>query len=81
MASESLGLLLAAVAVASPTIEQRLRELQPGRGRLSATGDAEGAVSLFAIYPDLPDPVKKVGARPRPTAGRLLCRRPPRSQP
>ena len=61
--AEALGLALSAVAFAAPTIEQRLRELEPGRGRLAAAGAIEGGASAFALLPELSEDAKKVGGR------------------
>lgn len=48
------------MAFVTPTIEQRLKELQPGRGRQAAAASVEGAASVFALQPGLPDALKQV---------------------
>lgn len=58
--AEALGAGLAAVAFVTPSIEQRLKELQPGRGRQAAASSVAGATSVFALQPGLPDAVKQV---------------------
>lgn len=49
------------MAFATPTIEQRLKELAPGRGRLAAAASVDGAASVFALQPSLADATKQVG--------------------
>lgn len=61
--AEALGAVLAAVAFVTPTIEQRLKELQPGRGRQAAAVSVPGAASVFALQPGLPDSLKQVSTR------------------
>lgn len=51
--SEVLAAILAAICIASPTIEARLKELEPGRGRQAAAQQIQGATSVFAIGNDL----------------------------
>jgi hypothetical protein len=58
--AEALGVALASLCIAAPAVEQRLRELQPGRGRLAAQGNLPGSVSLFALAPALGEGLKKV---------------------
>ena len=53
--AEALGTMLAAVACVAHTIELRLKELQPGRGRQAAAGRVEGAISAFALPPSMPE--------------------------
>ncbi|PRW61279.1 required for cyt b6 assembly [Chlorella sorokiniana] len=57
--AEALGAALAAVAFVTPTIEQRLKEIQPGRGRQAAAASVPGAGSVFALQPGLPDGLKQ----------------------
>ena len=57
--SEIIGLFLATIAFLAPTIEQRLKELQPGRGRAAATGVLEGAANCFAIRHSLTENAKR----------------------
>jgi hypothetical protein len=58
--AEALGIALAAVAFATPTIEQRLKELQPGRGRQAVAARVEGASSVFVLQPGAPDALQQV---------------------
>ena len=62
--AEALGALLAAAAFITPAIEQRLKELQPGRGRQAAASSVEGARSAFALLPTAPDLTKQVTPAP-----------------
>lgn len=59
--AEALGAALAAAAIITPSIEERLKELQPGRGRLAAAASVAGASSVFALQPGLADGTKQVG--------------------
>ena len=68
MRAEVLGVALAAVAVATPAVEQRLKELTPGRGRQAAASSVPGATSVFSLQPDLPEATKQV-QRPRVPRG------------
>ncbi|KAA6418702.1 MAG: required for cyt b6 assembly [Trebouxia sp. A1-2] len=47
--SEVFAAVLATICIASPTIEARLKELEPGRGRQAAPQEVQGAISTFAI--------------------------------
>lgn len=58
--SEVLAVLLAAICIASPTIEARLKELEPGRGRQAAAQQIEGASRVFSIADDLSSDQKQV---------------------
>ena len=58
--SEVLAVLLAAICIASPTIEARLKELEPGRGRQAAAQQIEGASRVFSITDDLSPDQKQV---------------------
>ena len=58
--SESFAAVLAAICIASPTIEARLKELEPGRGRQAAPQQVQGASSIFAIAASLPEEQKQV---------------------
>ena len=60
--SEVLATVLAALCIASPTIEARLKELEPGRGRKAAAQQIEGASSVFAIGNDISSQQKQVQA-------------------
>lgn len=72
--SEVLAALLAALCIASPTIEARLKELEPGRGRQATPQQVQGATSVFAISDAISDKQKQViismvllrGGRKRP---------------
>ncbi|KAL4423674.1 hypothetical protein ABPG75_000975 [Micractinium tetrahymenae] len=57
--AEALGAALAAAAIVTPSIEQRLKELQPGRGRQAAASSVAGATSVFALQPGLADGTKQ----------------------
>ena len=59
--SEVLAVVLAALCIASPTIEARLKELEPGRGRQAAPQQVQGAASVFAISDAVSDEQKQVG--------------------
>lgn len=67
--AEALGAALAAVAFITPSIEQRLKELEPGRGRAAAAASVPGASSVFALPPDAPEAVKQVHI----AAGEVHC--------
>ena len=58
--AEALGLALAAVAVIIPTVEQRLNELQPGKGRPAAASLTTGSSSLLAIAEGLSPAARQV---------------------
>ena len=51
--SEVLATVLATICIASPTIEARLKELEPGRGRQAAAQQIEGASRVFSIADNL----------------------------
>lgn len=70
--AEALGGLLAAVGVVTPSLEQLLKERQPGRGRLAATEAVEGATRVFALSSTLSDSAKQVGLRAGNCAKALL---------
>jgi hypothetical protein len=46
---EVLGAILAAVGIAAPTLQQRLEELRPGRGRRAAAESVPGGTNVFAL--------------------------------
>lgn len=46
---EILGAILAAVGIAAPTLQQRLDELRPGRGRRAAAESVPGGTNVFAL--------------------------------
>lgn len=58
--SEILAAVLAALCIASPTIEARLKELEPGRGRQAAPQQVQGATSVFAISDAVSEKLKQV---------------------
>jgi len=58
--AEFLDITLAVLCFVAPEIEQRLRQVGPGRGRAGA-GQVEGSSQLFALADGLPDVLKKVG--------------------
>lgn len=58
--SEILAAALAALCIASPTIEARLKELEPGRGRQAAPQQVQGATSVFAISDAVSEKQKQV---------------------
>lgn len=58
--SEILAAALAALCIASPTVEARLKELEPGRGRQAAPQQVQGATSVFAISDAVSDKQKQV---------------------
>jgi hypothetical protein len=57
--AEFLDITLAGLCFVAPEIEQRLRQVGPGRGRAGA-GQVAGASQLFALAEGLPDAAKKV---------------------
>lgn len=58
-ASEVVGGLLAMLCIVVPLVEDRLSELQPGKGR--AAGEAvQGGINTFALAPSLNEQQKKV---------------------
>jgi hypothetical protein len=48
---EILGAVLAIVGIAAPTIQQRLDELRPGKGRRAAAESVPGGTNVFALAP------------------------------
>lgn len=64
--AEVVGALLAVVAFATPSLEKRLQDLQPGRGRAMAAA-VEGATNSFALQKSLSDKVQQVGQSSRST--------------
>ena len=58
--SEVLAAALASLCIASPTIEARLKELEPGRGRQATPQQVQGATSIFAILDDVTEDQKQV---------------------
>lgn len=46
---EILGAILAAVGIAAPTLQQRLDELRPGKGRRAAAESVPGGTNIFAL--------------------------------
>ena len=60
--SEVMAAILAALCIASPTIESRLKELEPGRGRQAAPQQVQGAASVFAISDAVSEKQKQVCA-------------------
>ena len=70
MRTESLGAVLSALCIATPSIGARLQAAQPGRGRAaSATDEASG--QIFQIAPDLPDAVRTVCPSPHGASSSL----------
>ncbi|GAB4817808.1 hypothetical protein N2152v2_004854 [Parachlorella kessleri] len=60
--AEVLGALLAAVGLVTPTLEQLMKEAQPGRGRRTAADTVEGATRVFALRSSLPEAAKQDAA-------------------
>ncbi len=58
--SEAFAAALAAICIASPTVEARLKELEPGRGRQAAPQQVQGATSIFAITDSVSEEQKQV---------------------
>ncbi len=58
--SEIFAAVLATICIASPTIEARLKELEPGRGRQAAPQEVQGAISTFAIADSVLEEQKQV---------------------
>ena len=50
--SELFAAALATICIASPTIEARLKELEPGRGRQAGSPEVQGAISIFDSVPE-----------------------------
>ncbi len=61
--SEIFAAVLATICIASPTIEARLKELEPGRGRQAAPQEVQGAISTFAIVDSVSEEQKQVHTR------------------
>lgn len=61
--SEIFAAVLATICIASPTIEARLKELEPGRGRQAAPQEVQGATSTFAIADSVSEEQKQVHTR------------------
>ncbi|KAK9809926.1 hypothetical protein WJX72_001835 [[Myrmecia] bisecta] len=57
--AEALGALLAAMCMATPAVERRLKELQPGRGRTAANSKSAGANNIFAISQGVNEQLKQ----------------------
>ena len=57
--AELLGAALAGVAVATPALEARLLEAQPGRGRQAAEGEVQGSSNVFALSEGLSEAAKR----------------------
>lgn len=57
--SELFAAALATICIASPTIEARLKELEPGRGRQAGSPEVQGAISIFAIADGVPEEQKQ----------------------
>jgi hypothetical protein len=57
--AELLGAALAGVAVATPALEARLLEAQPGRGRQAAAGEVQGSSNVFALGEGLGEAAKR----------------------
>lgn len=47
--TEAIGAFLSAVAIAAPTLQKRLEELQPNKGRKAPATSVDGASNVFAI--------------------------------
>ena len=58
--SEVFAAALATICIASPTIEARLKELEPGRGRQAGSPEVQGAISIFAIADSVAEEQKQV---------------------
>jgi hypothetical protein len=56
---EALGACLAGVAVAAPSVQQRLEELAPGRGRRAAASNVSGGSNVFAVAGYLPETARQ----------------------
>jgi len=57
--AEVIGLFLATVAIFTPAIETRLRELEPGRGRAALSGNVPGSAACFGIDPSIKESSKR----------------------
>lgn len=60
--TETVGLVLAAVGIAAPTLQNRIEEATPGKGRRPAVEDLEGASNAFAIAEQLTQEQKQEAA-------------------
>jgi hypothetical protein len=60
--AEFLGAFLAGMCTVLPELEERLQELQPGRGRQKAAEQVDGATKCFHLASSLNDDAKKVGS-------------------
>ena len=57
--TEVLGMLLTGIGVAAPTVQRRLEDVTPGRGRRAPQELVEGGRNVFAIADTLPDSLKE----------------------
>eukprot|EP00951_Prasinocladus_malaysianus_P023329 scaffold197939_cov39-Prasinocladus_malaysianus.AAC.1 len=58
--AESLGMVLATLAMAAPSIEKRLKELDPGRGRQAEpAAGLPDSVNVFCLSSEIPEKARQ----------------------
>mmetsp|Transcript_35845 Transcript_35845/g.91580 ORF Transcript_35845/g.91580 Transcript_35845/m.91580 type:complete len:304 (+) Transcript_35845:727-1638(+) len=57
--TEALGLTLAALGILTPSIEARLKDMDPRRGRKPQAESIAGSANFFGIAPDLAETAKR----------------------
>ena len=60
--TETVGLLLAGIGIAAPTLQQRIDESTPGKGRRPPVENLEGASNVFSISENLTEEQKREAA-------------------
>lgn len=56
---EALGAVLSAVALTAPSLQARLDELRPGRGRAAAADSVPGGAAVFALSEAAPEAARR----------------------
>jgi hypothetical protein len=60
--TEFIGIMLAGVGIAAPTLQKRIEESTPGKGRRAAVENLEGSANVFAISEELTEYQKREAA-------------------
>ena len=60
--TETIGMVLAGVGIAAPTLQKRIEDLTPGKGRRMALENLEGSTNVFAITEALSEEQKREAA-------------------
>jgi len=60
--TETIGIVLSGVGIAAPTLQKRIEDLAPGKGRRPALENLEGAANAFAISEALSEDQKQEAA-------------------